>query len=97
MIQTLTKPNRIQVAFNSNPDMDTRIKNLNTRYAGLSLAEIIKLAIINLDKPITSPIDETDYLLSFPANRARLLESVNNISTSKQFTAQEFDDYTNSI
>lgn len=97
MTQTLTKPNRIQVAFNSNPYMDTRIKNLSTRYAGLSLAEIIKLAIINLDKPITSPIDETDYLLSFPVNKTRLLESVNNINISKQFTAQEFEDYTKSI
>ena len=47
---TPTKPNRIQVAFNSNPDMDARIKNLSTKYAGLSLSEIIKLAIINLDE-----------------------------------------------
>ena len=47
--KTQQKSNRIQVGFVSNDGLDTAIRNLTRRYNGLSIAEIIKLAIVELN------------------------------------------------
>ena len=47
--RTKQKSNRIQVGFVSNDGLDTAIRNLTRRYNGLSIAEIIKLAIVELN------------------------------------------------
>jgi hypothetical protein len=72
---TPTKPkNRIQVAFNSTTAMDQRIDSLFSKYSGLSLSEIIKIAIIELDKS-TEFEDETAYIKSDSVLYARLLKN----------------------
>ncbi len=72
-----TKPTRVQIVFNSNTTLDSRIKRLNTRYAGLSFTEIIKLAIIHLDDTIDRTLDESDYIKSDKSLYAKLLKYQN--------------------
>jgi hypothetical protein len=74
---TNTLPNkiaRVQVAFNATDAMNTRIQNLYQKYYGLSLSEIVKLAIIELDKS-TAFEDETAYIMSDKNLYTRLLKN----------------------
>lgn len=53
--QTLqNKTKRIQIGFNTNEGLDNAIQNLTQKYYGLSLTEIIKLAIIELNNSALS-------------------------------------------
>jgi hypothetical protein len=86
---TNTLPNkiaRVQVAFNATDAMNTRIQNLYQKYYGLSLSEIVKLAIIELDKS-TAFEDETAYLTSSVKNKLRLDSAIAQPNkTSRRFS-----------
>jgi hypothetical protein len=86
---TITKPSsRVQIAFNATDGLNSRIQNLYQKYYGLSLTEIVKLAIIQLDKS-TEFEDETAYIKSDPKLYARLLESINNPIIAKSYNSVE--------
>jgi hypothetical protein len=87
------KITRVQVAFNATDGMNSRIQNLYQKYYGLSLTEIVKLAIIELDKS-TEFEDETAYIKSDKALYARLLKNQNQpLSQAVTFsTIKELED-----
>jgi hypothetical protein len=71
------KITRVQVSFNATDGMNDRIQNLYQKYYGFSLSEIVKLAIIELDKS-TQFEDETAYIKSDKRLYDRLLKNKNN-------------------
>jgi hypothetical protein len=57
---TKQKSKRIQIAFASSPAFQSRIESLSSKYYGMTVPEIFKMAIIKLDKDEEE--DETDYI-----------------------------------
>jgi hypothetical protein len=58
--KTNNKLARTQIAFGVNDPINQRLKSLSNRYYGMSISEIVKLAIIELDN--SNDNDETSYI-----------------------------------
>jgi hypothetical protein len=71
---TPTKTQRYQITLPKTPQLNSRIQSLMTRYEGMTLTEITKLAFIELDNK-NSVMDETDYIKSDPVLYDYLLKA----------------------
>jgi hypothetical protein len=71
---TPTKAQRYQITLPKTPQINSRIQSLMTRYDGMTLTEITKLAFIELDNQ-NSVMDETDYIKSDPVIYDYLLKA----------------------
>lgn len=94
----ITKPtnkvqNRVQIAFNPTTGLNSRIESLYAKYYGLSLTEIVKLAIIELDKA-SEPEDETAYIKKDKKLYARLLQANKKPKIVSSYTLEEFQKMT---
>lgn len=68
---TKPKSKRIQIAFASSSAFTSRIESLSKKYYGMSIAEIVKMAVIKLDK---EEEEETDYIRKDKKTYATLLK-----------------------
>jgi hypothetical protein len=73
--KTITKPQRYQITLPKTSQINNRIASLLQKYDGMTLTEIVKLAIIQLDNSNNLSIEETDYIKSDPVLYKRLLKS----------------------
>jgi hypothetical protein len=92
---TPTKTQRYQITLPKTPQLSSRIQSLMTRYDGMTLTEITKLAFIELDNKNTV-MDETDYIKSDPELYAHLLKTKADIESgnfvaAKTFSQEEID------
>ena len=72
---TPTKAQRYQITLPKTPQINSRIESLMSRYDGMTLTEITKLAIIELDNSKKTEMDETDYIKSDPVLYDYLLKA----------------------
>jgi hypothetical protein len=77
---TKSKSKRIQIAFTSSPAFASRIESLSSKYYGMSVAEIFKMAIIKLD----NEEDESAYIRRDKQTYATLLKYKDDGSSNAQ-------------
>ena len=84
--RTKQKSNRIQVGFVSNDGLDTAIRNLKRRYNGLSIAEIIKLAIVELNNSTLNSNNNLTMQEQMAINNFESNPETLGVQESKNFT-----------
>jgi hypothetical protein len=86
-----TKTQRYQITLPKTGPITGRIESLMNKYEGMSLTEILKLSIIQLDNATPSnDMDETDYIKSDPDLYAHLLKTKADIEDGKFVAAKTF-------
>jgi len=90
MQKTTIKPaGRWQVTLPKNTALDNRINRFLTRYEGMNLTEITKLALIELDKKESEESHPIDKVLDdYYAGK---------IKTTKLLTEEDIDKYLNNL